>query len=60
MGVRRAKARFPAGESPTRQLLQPEAIGAVLDETIPVAARRMGRPSLILERRSSSAAVANV
>src|ERR1700730_189590 len=32
-GVRRAKRRFPVGESPTRQSLQPEAIGAVMEVT---------------------------
>jgi hypothetical protein len=30
-GVRRAKAALPVGASPTRQPLQPEAIGAVME-----------------------------
>src|SRR5262245_40228836 len=32
-GVRRGRRRFPVGENPTRQPLQPEATGAVMEET---------------------------
>jgi hypothetical protein len=31
--VRRANRRFPVGASPTRQPLQPEATGAVMEVT---------------------------
>lgn len=31
--VRRERRRFPVGESPTRQTLQPEATGAGMEET---------------------------
>ena len=32
-GVRRERRRFPVGASPTRQPLQPEATGAVMEVT---------------------------
>jgi hypothetical protein len=33
LGVRRERRRFPVGARPTRQALQPDATGAVMEET---------------------------
>src|SRR5258708_34859376 len=51
LGVRRAKAAFPVGASPTRQPLQPEAIGAVMEET------KWLKPSLSVAQIGDSASV---
>src|SRR5882762_7552345 len=51
-GVRHAKARrFPVGENPTRQSLQPEAIGAVMEVT------KWLKPSISVSRIGDSASV---
>jgi hypothetical protein len=44
IGVRRDKGRFPVGASPTRQTLQPEAIGAVMEVT------KLLKPSIDVSR----------
>jgi hypothetical protein len=48
MGVRRERRRFPVGASPTRQPLQPEATGAVIEETkwLNATQRRMQIPGI--------------
>ena len=50
-GVRRAKAAFPVGANPTRQSLQPEAIGAVMEVT------KWLKPSISVSRIGDSASV---
>jgi hypothetical protein len=44
MGVRPARRRFPVGTSPTRQPLQPEAIGAVMEVTKWLKRTQHGKP----------------
>ena len=51
LGVRRDKRRFPVGASPTRQPLQPEAIGAVMEVT------KWLKPSISVSRIGDSASV---
>ena len=51
LGVHRAKAALPLGASPTRQSLQPEAIGAVMEVT-----KRL-KPSISVSRIGDSASV---
>src|SRR5258706_3991986 len=45
------RRRFPVGESPTRQSLQPEAIGAVMEVT------KWLKPSISVSRIGDSASV---
>jgi hypothetical protein len=45
------RRRFPVGASPTRQSLQPEAIGAVMEET------KWLKPSISVSRIGDSASV---
>ena len=49
--VRRGRRRFPVGVSPTRQPLQPEAIGAVMEVT------KWLKPSISVSRIGDSASV---
>ena len=51
LGVRREKAAFPVGASPARQPLQPEATGAVMEET------KWLKPSVSLSRIGDCASV---
>jgi hypothetical protein len=51
MGVRRGRRRFPVGVSPTRQPLQPEATGAVMEVT------KWLKPSVSVSRLGDSASV---
>ena len=51
VGVRREKVRFPVGARPTRQSLQPEAIGAVMEVT------KWLKPSISVSRIGDSASV---
>jgi hypothetical protein len=51
LGVRREKAAFPVGASPARQPLQPEATGAVIEET------KWLKPSVSLSRIGDCASV---
>src|SRR5438128_10437090 len=50
-GVRRERRRFPVGARPTRQPLQPEATGAVMEET------KWLKPSVSVSRIGDSASV---
>src|SRR5260370_39155057 len=50
-GVRRGKAALSSGASPTRQPLQPEAIGAVMEAT------KWLKPSISVSRTGDSASV---
>jgi hypothetical protein len=45
------RRRFPVGENPTRQPLQPEAIGAVMEAT------KWLKPSISVSRIGDSASV---
>jgi len=51
LGVRRERRRFPVGASPTRQPLQPEAIGAVMEVT------KWLKPLISVSRIGDSASV---
>src|SRR6266850_7893892 len=51
MGCAMQRRRFPVGENPTRQSLQPEAIGAVMEVT------KWLKPSISVSRIGDSAIV---